>query len=175
MKTLRTSLLIAALLLAGCTPTTTLSTSLTVLSDACEAATVAIPLLESTGVIQPGVGNIVLAYTAAVSKAASESSAELLTTDSTAVKGTKIIGYFAGITVPALGPSVGPEVQALVNAITGALQAFLVNFTSPSAKAAIASGQADRFKLSSGDRHAIGGLQKKLAGTAAKAQGLIKK
>jgi hypothetical protein len=167
------STIISTLLTSGCS-TGGLPTTLAVISDACTAATFAIPLLEASGVIPVGIGNIVLAYTGAVSDAASKSSAELLTTDTAAQKATKITEYFAAVAVPALGPTVGPEVQALVQAIASAVNLFISQFTSPSAKTAISSGAADHLKLSAGDRHALGGLQKKLAATAAKSKGLIK-
>jgi hypothetical protein len=167
------STIITTLFTSGCS-TGGLPTTLAVISDACEAATIAIPLLEASGVVPSGIGNIVLAYTGAVSDAASKSSAELLTTDTAAEKATKITSYFASVAVPALGPTVGPEVQALVNAIASAVNLFLTQFDSPSAKKVLASPAADHLKLSMGDRHALGGLEKKFVATSAKAKGLIK-
>jgi hypothetical protein len=168
------STLFTALLLTGCSPTGNLPATLNVISEACAAATVAIPIIEASGVVQTGIGNIVLAYTSAVSTAASESSAELLTTDTAAQKATKITGYFASVAVPALGPTIGPEVQTLVQAISAAVNLFLSQFNSASALKAIQSGAADHLKLSAGDRHALGGLHNKLAALAVKAKGLIK-
>ena len=164
---------IIALLLVGCT-VTQISVSLAVVSDACEAATLAVPILEATGILDSGIGNIVLAYTGAVSTAASQSGTELLTSDTAAVKDEKIIGYFAQVAVPALGPTVGPEVQAIVSAISSAVNLFLAQFNSPSALKAIKNGMADQFKLGSGDRRNIGALSKKLVDTSAKAKTLIK-
>jgi hypothetical protein len=167
------STLISALFLGGCS-TGNLPTTLNVISEACAAATVAIPLLEAANVIPTGIGNIVLAYTSAVSDAASKASAELLTTDTAAEKATKITQYFAAVAVPALGPTVGPEVQAIVNAIASAVNLFISQFNSPSALKAIKGGTADHLKLTAGDRHALGGLKGKLAAMSAKAKGLIK-
>jgi hypothetical protein len=165
------STIISTLFTSGCS-TGGLPTTLAVISDACTAATFAIPLLEASGVIPAGIGNIVLAYTGAVSDAASKSSAELLTADTAAIKATKITEYFAAVAVPALGPTVGPEVQALVNAISSAVNLFISQFTSPSAVKAIKAGTVPALTM--GDRHAIGGLQKKFADTSVKAKGLIK-
>jgi hypothetical protein len=168
------TVLIAALILCACS-VSQLSVSLAVVSDATEAATLAVPILESTGVLPTGIGNIIIAYAQSVSTAASQSSAELLTSDSAAVKAEKITGFFANVAVPALGSTVGPEVQAIVQAISSAVNLFLSQFNSPSAKLAIKTGVADKYKMSSGDRHAIGGLQKKFAATAVKCQSLMKK
>ena len=165
------STIISTLLTSGCS-TGGLPTTLAVISDACTAVTIAIPLLESSGVIPAGIGNIVLAYTGAVSDAASKSSAELLTTDTAAITATKITCYFANVAVPALGPTVGPEVQALVNAIASAVNLFVSQFTSPAAIKAIKAGTVPALTM--GDRHAIGALQKKFAETSVKAKGLIK-
>jgi hypothetical protein len=171
----RSTLLIAVLILSACS-TSQLSTDLNIVSDACAAATIAVPVLEATGLLPVGIGNIILTYTGAVSTAASQSAAELLSKDSVAVMDTKIIGYFADIAVPALGPTVGPEVQALVNAIVSAVQLFLSQINSPAAVKFAHSVEGSKpLRLSIGDRHALGGLQKKLAGTAAKAQSLVKK
>jgi hypothetical protein len=170
----RSSLLLAGLILSACS-TSQLSTDLTIVSDACSAATIAIPVLEASGVLPTGIGNIILAYTGAVSTAASQSAAELLTKDSIAVMDTKIIGYFDGIAVPALGPTVGPEVVALVNAITSAVQLFLSQINSPAAVKFAHSVEGSKpLSLSMGDRHALGALQKKLTATSIKAKSMIK-
>jgi hypothetical protein len=116
-----------------------------------------------------------MAYTGAVSTAASQSAAELLTKDSIAVMDTKIIGYFDGIAVPALGPTVGPEVVALVNAITSAVQLFLSQINSPTAVKLAHSVEGSKpLSLSMGDRHALGALQKKLTAISEKAKSMIK-
>jgi hypothetical protein len=174
MKTLYQSTLIftilTTLLFTGCSA----PAPLMLISDACTAATVAIPILEAGGVIQPGIGNIILAYTASVSEAASKSSAELLTNDTTAQKSEKIIGYFAAVATPALGPTVGPEVEAIVKAIESAVNLFLSQFNTPHAKKLVSEHGGERVKLSSGDRHALGALRNKFDQTAVKAKGLIK-
>jgi len=165
---------VAVLILSACS-TSQLSTDLTVLSDACTAATVAVPIVEASGILPSGIGNIILAYTGAVSTAASQSAAELLTKDPVSVMDTKIIGYFADVAVPALGPTVGPEVQALVNAIASAVQLFLSQINSPTAVKLAHSVEGSKpLSLSMGDRHALGGLQKKLAATSIKAKSMIK-
>jgi hypothetical protein len=170
----RSSLLLAVLILSACS-TSQLSTDLTIVSDACSAATIAVPVLEASGVLPTGIGNIILAYTGAVSTAASQSAAELLTKDPVSVMDTKIIGYFADVAVPALGPTVGSEVQALVNAIASAVQLFLSQINSPAAVKLAHSVEGSKpLNLSTGDRHALGSLQKKLAATSIKAKSIIK-
>lgn len=165
--------ILSTLLFEGCS-TSTPSISLTVVSDACVAATVAIPILEASGVLPSGIGNIILAYTGAVSDAASQSSTELLSTDSPAVQATKIIGYFSAVAVPALGPTVGPEVQSIVNAISAAVDLFVQQFKSPAAQKAIKSGALDHQKLSMGERHALGSLKGKFDTISQKCKGLMK-
>ncbi len=165
--------LLALLALTACT-ISQLSISLAIVSDATTAATIAIPILETAGVVPAPIGNLILDYTAAVGDACSQSSTELLTADTAAIKSEKIIGYFATVAVPALGPTVGPEVAAIIKAIESAVNLFLSHFTTPHARAMIASGAVDGVKLSTGDRRAIGSLQKKFAATAAKARALKK-
>lgn len=173
MKTItRSTVLVAALILCACS-VSQLSVSLSVLQDALASAPVIIPVLEATGEVPVGIGNIVLAFASAESTAASQASAELLTNDPAAVKSAKIIGYFAAVQLP---PGVNsPQAQGIINAIEAAANLFLSQFTSLSAQAAIKSGVADRYAMSSGDRHSIGTMQKKFSATAAKCQALMKK
>lgn len=174
MKALQKSTLyLAILLLCGCS-ISGISVSLTAISDACAFATVTVPILEASGVLPTGIGNIILAYTGAVSNAASQSSAELLSTDPPAVQATKIISYFSAVAVPALGPTVGPEVQSIVTAINAAVDLFVQQFKSPRAQAALKSGALNHQKLSMGDRHTLGSLKSKFDATSAKCKGLIK-
>jgi hypothetical protein len=164
---------IGTLLLSSCS-TTGLSISLTVVSDACAAAAVTIPLLEGAGLVPPGIGNIILAYTGAVSDAASQSATELLSTDTALIQSEKIIGYFAAVAVPALGPTIGPEVAAIVKAIEAAVNLFIAQFKSPMVQSAIKHGTLNGVKLGTGDRRALGSLKSKFQATSAKCKTLMK-
>jgi hypothetical protein len=175
MNTLRksSSALLLILLLAGCS-TTPLSKTLNDIEEATDVATIAIPALEASGVLQTGIGNIVLAYSSAISMAASQASTELLSSNSPAIQAEKIIGYFAAVATPALGPNVSAEVQAIISAISSAVNIFVAQFKEPAAQKAIQSGALDHQKLSIGDRRAIGSIKEKFVTTGAKAKGLIK-
>ena len=177
MKNFYRVTLISTILLAltGCSPSTDISISLTVISDACQAANVLVPVLEASGVIPSGIGNIILAYTAAISDAAASASTELVSTDPPAVQASKIIADFAAVAVPVLGPTVGPEVQSIVNAISAAVNLFVEQFKSPAAQKAIKSGALDHQKLSFSERHTIGGLRSKFVSSAARSRSLIQK
>lgn len=164
-------LLTAALILCGCsTPA-----PLTLIADACDAAIITIPILEATGIVPTGIGNIILAYASAASEAASKSAAELLTKDTAAQKAEKITQYFAAAAAPLLPGNVGPEALAIVKAIESAVNLFLTQFNGPAGKKAMQNGTADQVHLSMGERHGISAVQKRLLATSVKAKGLIKK
>jgi hypothetical protein len=177
MKNFYRVTLISTILLAltGCSPSTDISIALTVVSDACEAANITVPVLEASGVLPSGIGNIILAYTAAISDAAASASTELVSSDPPAEQASKIIAYFAAVAVPVLGPTVGPEVQSIVNAISAAVNLFVNQFKSPAAQKAIKSGALDHQKLSWSERRVIGGLHGRFVASASKARTLIQK
>lgn len=134
-------------ILTGCgSPVTLLDTIIT----ATAAAATAIPLLEAAGVIPAPTATIILDYADAVNKAAMQSLNEEATSDTTAQKTEKIIGYFATVAVPALGPTAGPEAQAIIQAIVDAVNAFLVQFKNP--KVIAAAGANFKMDQAAGSR-----------------------
>lgn len=161
------------ILLAACA-TGTLPTALTVISDACAAANVTVPILEASGVIPSPVANVILTYTSATATAAAQASQELLSTDPASVQAAKIIGDFAAVAIPSLGPTVGPEAQAIVQAIEAAVNLFVNQFKSPTVQKALRSGALDHQKLGYWDRHKLGGMQKKFTDLAAESKALMK-
>ncbi len=167
-----TTLALLVFLLAACS-TGSLSASLTVIEDACEAANVTVPILEASGVIPVAIANSILSYSGSIATAAAQASQELLTTDPAAEQATKIIADFAAVAIPSLGP-VGPEVQAIVNAIKAAVDLFVNQFKSPTAQKTIRSGALDHQRLGMWDRRRLGQLHNKFTATASKSKSLIK-
>lgn len=118
------SLLFASLLLIGCTGTqitTTLQTVVDAVSIALPIITAAIPSLTPTQSKQ------IVGYLKAVSTAVQETTAELQTSDSSAIKASKIVAFFASAAIPAI-PGLSPTVQLILQAVDGTVQAFLATF-----------------------------------------------
>jgi hypothetical protein len=136
---LRVVAMLASLLgLMGCnSPVTTLEVVVT----AASAAVVAVPLMESAGLISTETGTVVVNYAEAINTAATKALAEENSADTPAQKATKIVADFSGIAIPALGPTVGPEVAALIQAISAAVQAFLIQFQDAKFQVAMKDGK----------------------------------
>lgn len=132
--------IVLALALAGCS-VNDLTVPLLALSQATVAAEFGVPRLEAAGKIDTATGDKILAYAAAVSLAASKSSAELASSDPPATKSLKIAANFAGIAVPAFGPGTGGEVVALVTAIAAAVALFLEAVGKPPAQVKVSASE----------------------------------
>ena len=147
-KFLTAPVLIAILLLTACTPSTLVSS----LQIAVDAVTVAIPVLAAAGVDSATLMQV-QTYLTAVSTATEEAATELATSDTSAVKVSKIVADFAGVVAPVIG---NPRVSAVVQAVAAAVQSFLTLLqqqqpSGPAAKAiastVVKPSFADRSKL----------------------------
>ena len=117
-------LLIPVLFLVGCSTTPVIS-ALNGVVVATEVASVAIPALASSGVIPPPIALLVQAYIGAAGQAASQSAAELKSSDTNSIKASKIISIFATIAVPVIPSDADPRVAAYIQGISAAINAFI--------------------------------------------------
>src|SRR5271156_42959 len=118
---LQTSNRIAPLLallfaLTACS-TSSLIATLQIVTD---AVTVAIPVLQAAGV-DPAALALAQTYLTAVSTATSEAATELASSDTTAVKTSKILADFANVIAPTIGNA---QVAAVIRAVAAAVQSF---------------------------------------------------
>jgi hypothetical protein len=115
------------------------------------AAVAIVSALEVTGKVDAVTGSLVTSYASAVSKAASESVSELQSTDTNAVKFSKISAFFAAVAVPSLGNT---NVTAVVNALQSiitAVNSFLQQLHGTVPTGLTVSHNAKAFKLSKSD------------------------
>lgn len=149
LKLLFSPVLIAVLLLSACSSSSTL---LTALQIAVDAVTVAIPVLQAAGIDSTALAQA-QTYLTAVSTATEEAATELATSDTSAVKVSKIVADFAGVVAPVIG---NPRVSAVIQAVAAAVRSFLTLLqqqqpSGPTAKAiastVVKPSFADRSKL----------------------------
>lgn len=112
------------LLLIGCTGTQITTTLQTVV----DAVSVALPILTATlPSLTPDQSRQIVGYLRAVSTAVKETTAELQTADSSTIKASKIVAFFASAAIPTI-PGLSPTVQMILQAVDATVQAFLSTF-----------------------------------------------
>jgi hypothetical protein len=107
------------------------ATPLEALDVVVTAAQVAIPALASAGAISSEDSDKILAYLSAVNTAAGQAATELASSDSSALKATKIAGFFAAAAKPVLSGAASQKVITIVQGIDAAVSALLVNIGQP--------------------------------------------
>jgi uncharacterized lipoprotein len=165
---------IFSLLLVGCS-TSGLGTTLTAITFAAEAATVTIPLLETTGIIPPTISNLILEYAASVSTAAASAARELASTKPDSVKAANVIAIFAQVAEVALPEQFQGEARSIILAIQAAVDNFLIQFKKPAiVKLTLGHGKHEDHKLSMFERHTLNKIEKRSLEVAFKARSLKK-
>lgn len=139
--------LLLVALLAGC-GSGTVVTALELVTAASEAA---VSTLEAAGQITPGTAIQIDSYLANVSAATQFAATELQSTDTTALKVSKIAAQFAGIAVPNLPPGTAQAIVTAIQAVANAVSKFLVQIQPPPAPSAklpvLAFSSKDQVKL----------------------------
>ena len=125
MKTVTAVLLLAVLLMVGCTSSQVISTLESVVS----AAEVAIPVIGAATNTPPATINLIVTYLQGVSTASGKASVILSGTGTTAEKSALIVQAFAqvaaGMNLPAGTPT---EIVTVINAVAQAVVNFLAQF-----------------------------------------------
>lgn len=123
------------------------------------AANLTLGILESTGTVPPSVVMLVAPYLASVGQAVIDTNAEAQSTDTAAVKATKIAAIWAnlvaGVALPSNAPPILATVIAEVVAAIKSLLAIVGNGTMQLVKLAQANNQ---FTMTRGDRRKLGQL-----------------
>jgi hypothetical protein len=109
--------------LVGCGTSQVVST----LDAVVASAQAAVSVLGAAGQIPPGTVALIDTYLKAVSQAAMFASTEINSSDSTAVRITKIVQQFAMITAPNLPAGTAQNIVAVIQAVTQAIASFLTN------------------------------------------------
>lgn len=125
---------IAGLMLVSCSGTQITTT----LQGVVDVVSVVLPILAGTTGLTPAQNQEITKYLKAVSTAVKETTAELGTADSSAIKAGKIAGFFATAALPAI-PGLSPTVEMIlqtVNATVGTFLRTLKAAPSPSVTAA---------------------------------------
>lgn len=117
-------LISACMFIAGCTTQTTAVVTLESISLAASTAIPTIIALQAAGKISEQNATLALNYAKLVSVATSETSVELKSSDSDAVKVDKITNYFAPLVAPYIGVD-SPEASAAIDAISSSVTLFL--------------------------------------------------
>lgn len=156
----RAILLALVVCLAGCTPGAVTSA----LDKVVSAVELALPLLSFAGVPAPV---IVLAqgYLQSVSAAVNETTTELASTDTSAVKAAKIASYFAAAIVPVLPAGTPPIVAQLLQAVSDAVAAFLKHIAGGQT---LVAGKVPEIKVTMRDRAALAKIKERNAQNIAK-------
>lgn len=113
-------LAIPTLMLVSCTGTQITTTLQTVV----DAVSIALPILAATTGMTPAQDQEITKYLKTVSTAIKETTAELATMDSSAIKAGKIAGFFAAAALPAI-PGLSPTVQMILQTVSAAVGQFL--------------------------------------------------
>lgn len=100
------------------------------------AADTAVTVLQATGTLPPGTASLITGYLNQVTAGVQFATTELASSDSNAVKASKIVGYFAMIAVPNLPPGTVQTVVAVVQAVANAVANFLATLPNMSLTAA---------------------------------------
>jgi len=146
------------LVLAGCS-VSTLVTTLDIVAASTAAA--------STIVASGGTGNSrasIVAYLSGVSTASSSAATELQSSDSSAVKYTKIAAAFAVVATISLDATASAEVKAAISTVETAVQLFLTALGKTKTAALSRSGTGGaNIQITAGDRRVLRGTPAKLA------------
>jgi|SRR5271166_1575886 len=130
------------------------------------SAEVAVATLGATGTVPAGTVTSLDAYLKAIASATAFASTELASTDSPAVKATKIALEFGMVVAPVLPPGIAQTVVVVIQAVTQAVANFLAAIQ-PAAAVAAAHAPAT-MNLSSSDKV-------RLAAIGQRAQALLQK
>ncbi|MGO9239625.1 MAG: hypothetical protein ACLQBJ_02355 [Bryobacteraceae bacterium] len=130
----------ALALLAGCAQNQILAT----LEASVSATEVLVGALEAGGKIPPGVAVAIEGAIAQLPDAYQETSVELASADSDAVKAVTIAGYYAATLASLQG--VPQEAQVYATAVAGSIEAFLSTLAQAQAQAAHAPAKARAAK-----------------------------
>lgn len=103
------------------------------------AADAAVTTLQATGQIPPGTATLITNYLSEVSTGVSFATMELASTDSSALKASRIAQEFASITVPNLPVGTATAIGATVAAVVSAVSNFLATIQ-PAAASLTAAG-----------------------------------
>lgn len=140
-------LIVLILTLASCGASSVI-TGLELVTDAAEAAVTA---LAATGQIPAPTVTLIDNYLSQVSSATEFAVTELESTDTTAVKASKIIGQFAMIVAPDLPPGIAQGIVAAIQSVAKSVASFLATLGSPGT-APTAAQKLPNLKLSDSDR-----------------------
>ncbi|MGH7484617.1 MAG: hypothetical protein ACREMY_03300 [bacterium] len=151
-----------ALLLAACGT----SSVVTALEAVVATAETAVSVLSATGQIPAPVATEINIYLGDVGTAAAFAASELASTDSTAVKVTKIIQQFSMIAAPSLPPGTAQTIIAVVQAVTTAIAKFLAQIT-PAVTAKRAAVIPPKITISSSDARKLLSLRTRALAIAA--------
>lgn len=144
------------------------------------AADVAVSTLETTGQIPAPIANEVTSYLGQVTTAVDFATTELATTDTAAIKATKITSEFAALALPQLPPGGPAAIVATINAVAQAIGKFLATIQTTSAQletpgALAFAGSSGSAKLNSADKKALPKIAARNAAVKAKLKALQKR
>lgn len=153
-------IMIAGVLIATLVFETACSQSevLTTLNLIVTAATTAVDVLQSAGVLPPGTAALVLPYLNGVSAAVDYATTELGSTDSASVKAAKITQQFAMIVAPNLPPGTASAIVSAIEEVAGKVAAFLSTLQVGAGKLALEAPDS-QVPVSKGDAKALGTIK----------------
>lgn len=131
---------------------------ITTLETVVTASETALNVLAATGAIPAATVTIADAYLKSVDQAAVFAAQELQSSDSPALKITKIVQQFAMIAQPNLPPGTAQTIVSIIQAVTTAVENFLKSIQPASATAA---AKIPNFKFSASDLERLKAIQAK--------------
>lgn len=177
MKSIVSVFLVFTLLLVGCTPpnTSQLITALNAVADASSVAVVVTQSLVALGKVDQATADKVATYATAVDGAVTTSIAELNSTDTNAIKISKVSAAFAAVAAPAFGTQ-APAITAAIAAVEAAVNIFLnqLNSSGVLTAAKVAPNVKPTSLMVKGDKVLLKKVQAKVAETNALAAKLKK-
>jgi hypothetical protein len=143
------------------------------------AADAALTTLEGSGQVSASTAGQVNSYLTQVTNAVTFTTTELASSDSDAIKSTKIAAEFASVIAPNLPGGTALEIVAVVGAVAKSVTNFLALMSSTSAQLRSAEGNAffaaaKGWKLSKGDQKALPKIAAKAAALRKRLQSVKK-
>lgn len=171
MKYKRSHVLIALLLVVAITGCT-VSTVTTVVTSVTIAAEAAVAVLSTQSGIDPNTLMIVSNWLQAVGPAVTATTTELASTDTAALKDTRIIAIWAAVVAPNLPANTPPVVKTVVLSVQAAVQALVTYFQTPSTNVR-ALRAINQYQLTRSDRSTLSSLGKRGGDIATNARKLV--